>query len=132
LGGQSDGRDRVLAGGRTAGPFTYYVFRWRFHRKRTTLIRLEKQAARRGAINTATSLTQANRSNQMAKANEQNTPTCELSLQIQLRKAGLRLERSGFQYAIVYKNQVLLSGSGRGEGLALEEIAAFIEWALIR
>jgi hypothetical protein len=68
----------------------------------------------------------------MAKANEQNTPTCELSLQIQLRKAGLRLERSGFQYAIVYKNQVLLSGSGRGEGLALEEIAAFIEWALIR
>ena len=57
---------------------------------------------------------------------------CELSIRIQLRKAGLRLQRSGFSYQILSGNQVLIAGNGHGKGLALEEEAAFIDRALVR
>jgi len=68
----------------------------------------------------------------MPKADNIIAPLCELSIRIQLRKAGMRLERTGFTYTIVYKNQVLLSGNGQGDALALTEVAAFIERALVR
>ena len=57
---------------------------------------------------------------------------CELSIRIQLRRAGLRLTRSGFSYQILHGNQVLIAGNGRGEGLALEEIQQFIQKSFIR
>jgi hypothetical protein len=68
----------------------------------------------------------------MAQVTEDNIEICELSLRLQLRKAGLRLERRGFSYEILYKNQFLISGNGRGEDLALDEIAAFVKRALVR
>jgi hypothetical protein len=69
----------------------------------------------------------------MAKATDEIiTEPCELTLRLQLRKYGMRLERTGFSYTIVYKNQVLLSGNGIGEGLALQEIADFVSKALVR
>jgi hypothetical protein len=71
----------------------------------------------------------------MAQADDNDTinvPPRELSLRIQLRKAGLRLEHADFNYTIVYKNQTLISGNGRGEGLSLDEIVAFVERTLIR
>jgi hypothetical protein len=68
----------------------------------------------------------------MAKADDIVAPPCEVSIRIQLRKYGMRLERSGFSYVIRYRNQILISGNGIGERLALQEIADFIERALIR
>jgi hypothetical protein len=69
----------------------------------------------------------------MAKADDDlNIPACELSLRIQLRRSGLRLRRSGFHYQLLFGEQVLIAGNGRGEGLSLDEIEAFINRALIR
>ncbi len=61
-----------------------------------------------------------------------NIPACELSLRIQLRRSGLRLRRSGFHYQVLFGEQVLIAGNGKGEGLSLDEIEAFIDRALIR
>jgi hypothetical protein len=68
----------------------------------------------------------------MAKADDIVAPPCELAIRIQLRKYGMRLERSGFSYTIRYRNQILISGNGIGEGLALQEVADFISRSLIR
>jgi hypothetical protein len=69
----------------------------------------------------------------MAKATDEIiTEPCELTLRLQLRKYGMRLERSGFSYVLLYQNQILISGNGIGEGLALAEIADFINRALVR
>ena len=69
----------------------------------------------------------------MAKATDDlSIPVCELTLRLQLRKAGLRLDRRGYGYEILFKNQVLFSGDVHGEGLSLDEIAVFCERALVR
>lgn len=69
----------------------------------------------------------------MAKADDDyNIPTCELSLRIQLRRSGLRLRRSGFHYQLLWGESVLLAGNGRGEGLSLDEIEAFVNRSLVR
>ena len=68
----------------------------------------------------------------MAQANHDNIEICELSLRLQLRKAGMRLKRNGFRYQIMYGPQVLVAGNGHCEGLALDEIVAFVERSLVR
>jgi hypothetical protein len=69
----------------------------------------------------------------MAKADDDlNIPACELSLRIQLRRSGLRLRRSGFHYQVLFGEQILIAGNGRGHGLSLDEIERFIDRALIR
>ena len=69
----------------------------------------------------------------MAQADtDLSIPACELSLRIQLRRSGLRLRRSGFHYQVLFGEQVLVAGNGRGEGLSLDEIDAFINRALVR
>ncbi len=69
----------------------------------------------------------------MAKANDDLIiPTCELTLRLRLRKAGLRLDRRGYGYEILYRNQVLFSGDVHGEGPSLDEVATFVERALVR
>jgi hypothetical protein len=57
---------------------------------------------------------------------------CELKLRLQLRKYGMRLERRGFSYTLLYGNQILISGNGIGEDIALQEIADFVARALVR
>ncbi len=61
-----------------------------------------------------------------------NISACELTIRLQLRKSGMRLERSGLHYQIFYKNHVLLAGNAQGDALALEEVAAFLERSLVR
>jgi hypothetical protein len=69
----------------------------------------------------------------MAKATDELiSEPCELTLRLQLRKYGMRLERRGFSYTLLYGNQILISGNGIGEGLALQEIADFVSRALVR
>jgi hypothetical protein len=72
----------------------------------------------------------------MAQAADRNTSIsdkiCELGIRIQLRKAGLRLQRSGFSYTILHGNQVLIAGNGHGEGLALDDVVAFVNRSLVR
>jgi hypothetical protein len=68
----------------------------------------------------------------MAQATEDNIEICELSLHLQLRKAGMRLKRNGFRYQIMYGPHVLIAGNGRGEALALDEIQQFVERSLVR
>ncbi len=68
----------------------------------------------------------------MAQATDDNIEICELSLRLTLRKAGMRLKRNGFRYAIMYGSQTLIAGNGHGEGLALSEIVAFVNRSLVR
>jgi hypothetical protein len=42
------------------------------------------------------------------------------------------LRRSGFYYQVLFGEQVLIAGNGRGAGLSLDEIEAFINRALVR
>jgi hypothetical protein len=102
-------------------PFSYYGL---------TLFRLEKQAARRGADNTAAGLTQANRGNQMAQADSDTTT--ELTLRLHLHKAGLRLRSSGVSYEILLGNQILLSGNAHGEALSIDDVANYLRRSLVR
>jgi hypothetical protein len=44
----------------------------------------------------------------------------------------MRLERRGFSYTLLYGNQILISGNGIGEDLALQEIADFVARSLVR
>jgi hypothetical protein len=67
-----------------------------------------------------------------AATDDLNIPACELSLRIQLRRSGLRLRRSGFHYELIYGQQVLIAGNGRGKGLSLDEIMDFVERSLVR
>jgi hypothetical protein len=68
----------------------------------------------------------------MAQATEDNIEICELSLRLTLRKAGMRLKRNGFGYQLMYGEQTLIAGNGYGEALALDEIVAFVDRALVR
>jgi hypothetical protein len=69
---------------------------------------------------------------QVKTDNSINVPVCELTLRLQLRKAGLRLHRRGYHYEILYRNQVLFGGSIHGESLSLDEVAAFCSRTLVR
>jgi len=51
---------------------------------------------------------------------------CELSLRLLLRKAGMRLDRRGYQYRILSGHQVLV------HDLCLDEAIAFTNRALVR
>jgi hypothetical protein len=68
----------------------------------------------------------------MTQADCDNIEICELSLRLTLRKAGMRLKRSGFRYAIMYGEQTLIAGNGHGEALALDEVVAFVNRSLVR
>jgi hypothetical protein len=61
----------------------------------------------------------------MAQANDIVAPPFELTID-------LRLRSGAFTFAIIHRNQKLIAGSGHGEGLALQEIAAFVERSLVR
>ena len=54
---------------------------------------------------------------------------CELGIRLRLRKAGLRLERLGFGYRIVYRLQVVVGGEFE---MSLADIAAFTDGAFGR
>jgi hypothetical protein len=72
----------------------------------------------------------------MAQVNSEHSiaapAICELSLRLQLRKSGLRLERRGFGYRLLAGNQVLLDRGPDGFGLSLEDVATFTNRALVR
>jgi hypothetical protein len=51
--------------------------------------------------------------------------TCELSLRLRLRRAGMRLERNGYCYRLLYGSQVLLDRGRAGHGLSLQEVARY-------
>ena len=71
----------------------------------------------------------------MAKANAANSippATCERSLRLRLRKAGMRLEQCGSGYRIMSDNQVLLQRGADGCGLSLVEIMMLTSAALDR
>ena len=57
---------------------------------------------------------------------------CELSLRFRLRKAGMRLERRGFNYRLMSGNQVLLDRGPDGFGLSLVDVLMFTDGALNR
>jgi hypothetical protein len=44
----------------------------------------------------------------------------------------MRLKRNGFRYLIMHGPQVLIAGNCHGERLALDEIVAFVNRALVR
>jgi hypothetical protein len=76
----------------------------------------------------------------MAKAKAYNTPTpdlveqpkkeiCETAIRLQLRRAGLRLERQGYGYRIIYRSQVLM---GSEFEMSLADVSSFANGALLR
>jgi hypothetical protein len=48
----------------------------------------------------------------MAKADDIIAPPCELTIRIQLRKYGLRLERSGLTYQVFHQNPSVMCRRG--------------------
>jgi hypothetical protein len=71
----------------------------------------------------------------MARASANNTTflpprNCELSLRLCLRRYGMRLQRRGCGYRLLYGESVLLAAGPDGYGLTLGEIEGFIAWAL--
>jgi hypothetical protein len=71
----------------------------------------------------------------MAQVNSINsTSACEMSLQAHLDRAGMRLERRGDGYRIMYGAQVL-AGNGRRRGeyqMSLAQAVSFTNKALLR
>jgi hypothetical protein len=60
---------------------------------------------------------------QAATTNSIITHPCELTLRLQLRKAGLRLDRTGYGYRLIFGNQVLLDRRHDGRPLTLDDVA---------
>jgi hypothetical protein len=56
--------------------------------------------------------------------------TCELSLRLRLRKVGMRIERSGDRYRLLYGNSVLLQRGPDGYGLTLDQVERFTRRSL--
>jgi hypothetical protein len=52
------------------------------------------------------------------------------SLRLKLRRVGMRLERSGYGYRLLYGNTVLLACGPDGFGLSLSDIDLFTRGAL--
>jgi hypothetical protein len=55
---------------------------------------------------------------------------CELGLRLRLRRAGMRLERSGFGYKLLHHDTVLLARGPNGYGLTLQDVDLFTRHAL--
>jgi hypothetical protein len=118
------------------GAFRLWSLVLLFSYSSNTLFKLEKQAARRGAINTPTSLTRTMKSRiQMIQAKTRDStprPTApesspEQALHEQLHPAGMRLQHlDRNHYSIIWRHQTVASG------LTLLGAARFIDRALNR